>query len=204
VDALPEASPEANKDFIEGFNTRMAAFMPDFTKRKLSCEIDRFADRSDEGYYAVTTLEERIPTQPFTQLEFSLSSTERTGNETLYRISVKNIGKKDAAEVNFRSMFGDDTKLVSFTPSQGRCQRSSWGHSAGSMVCYLGRLRSGEDASIEFRGSPFENPGGRVPPSPNDLWEIFGAAKENPDDPWWKRSWFRFHPLESHKGESKR
>lgn len=195
---VPASEPEseADKKRIEDYNKRLEKYMPDPSQKLISCDVTFYNLKVDE-YFAVVLQTASPPTAPFTKVQVSLDSVEKSARseETIYRLSVKNIGEKAAGEVNLRSDFDYDSRVNSVKPSQGRCQRARFGSSDGSMVCHLGPLAAGATATIEFTGVPIPH-SGKAHPSPlNELWSINVAVKEKPEDPVWPTNWYTFEPL---------
>jgi uncharacterized repeat protein (TIGR01451 family) len=197
---LAEAHPEygAQKRVFDAFNEKMAKFMPNVVEQKVHCVLDDALARSGD-YFAVVSKTEDEPAQPFTKFIATLDSVEKTPGEdqSIYRITIKNAGSSTASEVNFRSGFDPNTTLVSVTPERGRCQRSTYGTSWGTTVCYLGVLKPSDSVTVKFVGKPAPaGLAGEVEPGvPNRGWHITLLAKQNPNDPAWPVNWMRFTPL---------
>jgi hypothetical protein len=186
---------EQEKEPSESRKERIFKFLPDFSKKQISCAPQ---DRLQPDNYFVSTLQTQTPpnqpvTNILTKLERAEHSSER--DETIYVVSFKNAGRRAVSELNFYSHFDDDTKLVTIKPNQGRCQRSRFGTGAGSVVCYLGPLAPDASAVVEFIAQPSNFGGSTKTGQLNIDWLIEGFVKENPDDSNWSINSFRFRSL---------
>jgi len=185
----------AARSYVEGYNQAMAEFMPNYGARKLSCLADTYGGSGDQ-YIVLVKQVKQPPIKPFTTIKILLADErkETTIGETTYVLSVTNSGESNAAEVNFRSDFDQDTQLISVTPGQGGCNRARSG--GDSTVCYLGPLATHKTALVEFKVKVHVTSGSDKPQ--RRTWEISGDAKENPDDLIWPVNVFRATPLTEH------
>ncbi len=183
------------------YNEEMSEYFPNPRERKISCELYSAPLKPDE-YFVIASKRGRPPNAPSTRLDVS-HTTEKDSDIHRYQVSIKNIGDRAVAEVNFRSGFDIDTNLVSFTNSQGVCKRSSWGNSGGSLVCHIGGLAPGAFVKLELTGRP-SGISGAVDPAPtNKDWMIFGFFKERPNDPNFPVNSFEFKPLNATSSDNK-
>jgi hypothetical protein len=193
----------ANERIANAYNEKMRNFMPNLSNKVLSCDLGGYSGEGDV-YFMLSKQSSAPPTQAFTKIEISEKQVPNSNAspETIYRLQVGNAGNITAAEVNLRSDFGSDTKIVSVSPSQGQCVAAKWGSSYGSEVCHLGQLRPGEVATIDFIASPSGMSGGLGPVKQNQSWSITGASKEHSNDPQWAVNWFRFEPFRTNSSSS--
>jgi hypothetical protein len=190
----PKDRPKlANDKFEQGYLKQFETYLPNFEHRTVTCLFDRIDDPSGQ-YFVVVSQKPPIPTTRFTEIEAKISDTEKLeASETMYVLSISNKGAKTAAEVNLVSHFDGDTEVISTETSNGRCQRSRYGSSHGSIVCYLGALAPGDKANIRFRSRPSRDSGRPGPRTANnENWFGYGIAKESEDDGYWPANNFRF------------
>lgn len=186
----------SDSNYSASSNERLKKFLPDFTQKTVSCELSN--QMKSEEFFLVVLQTQQPPTEPFTKITWNLESNEiSSGNGRVhYKISFTNAGTKDIGEFNFRSVFGEDTKLNSYKPSQGNCRTSTYGTSYGSVVCHMGKILAGKSVSLELEG---ENSGlGGMPENQgkkNENWDIYGNYKESPDDAVWNPNAVWFQPI---------
>ncbi len=177
------------------YNEEMSVYFPNPRERKISCELYSAPLKPDE-YFVIASKRGLPPNAPLTKFDVSLiTEKERDGDIHRYQVSIKNVGDRAVAEVNFRSVFDIDTNLVSFKNRQGVCKRSSWGNSGGSLVCHIGGLAPGSSVKLELTGRPSGISGAVSPTATNKNWMIFGFFKERPNDPNFPVNSFEFKPL---------
>lgn len=177
-------------------NERLNKFLPDFAQKTVSCELSD--GMKSEDFFLVVLQTQPAPTEPFTKITWNLESNETSteNNAVHYKISFTNAGTKDIGEFNFRSVFGLDTKLNSYKPSQGNCRTSTYSSSYGSVVCHMGKIPAGKSVSLELEsensslGGLPENQGKK-----NRTWQIYGYYKESPNDAVWNPNAVWFQPI---------
>jgi len=160
----------------------LSKFSPNFENKQISCALtDRF---ESNNYFAIAFSNNKyvpVPTEIATEV---VRNEPTSNNQTLYTLSLKNIGDHRLEQVNFNSTFDVDTAVVSFKSEQGRCQRTDFGSSFGSIVCYVGPLAPGQATSVELIAER-SRLGGLDPAKKfNEAWTIMGVAKARDDDYW--------------------
>ncbi|MEP7077050.1 MAG: hypothetical protein ABI878_14690 [Acidobacteriota bacterium] len=189
-----EAKASGDDPMSEDRKTWLSRFLPDFKNRSVSCVAEEF---TSENYFAVVLETEPPPKQPFTHVEAQLLSQEKSadGTSVKYLVSFKNTGPKHLDEITIYSFFADDLMASVFTPSQGRCQMGKIGGNLGSIVCYLGPLEPGSNATISFIAAPSKMSGLNMSEVSNKGWRIWVFLKERALDPNWPVNRFTFKPL---------
>jgi len=178
------------------YNERLDKFVPDFSQKKISCIFDRI-NGTEETFFTVVVQTEEPPLHAFTKIVAALDRVEKVpgSDETVYTVSVSNMGPKAAGEINIFSNFDENFELIEAAPSAGLCRKLSSGTGLGSTACFLGQLGPAEKATITFRGRPLNFPGEIQTHQPNKNWRIIGYAKEKPSDPRWPANRFSLDPL---------
>jgi hypothetical protein len=179
---------------------RMRKFLPDYAQKRISCaRNDDYFDK----YLVLVTQTIQPPESPFTTLSVELADIRKSpgSGETIYRLSLKNTGTKEIAQLDFLSIFGSDSDVTSLKPSQGACIKSD-SKDRGSALCHTGPLKAGATLTVEFgripsgmgNGEP-PPPAGQPAPPDNVGWIIMGVMKETPNSNNWPTNYFQIQPL---------
>lgn len=107
---------EENKNFDEWYTARMNKLLPDFSSRTIACRPD---DKwNDKEYFVLASRITPPPSQPFTSLKFAARSKNAEAIEAIYRVSIKNVGSKDVANLSIFSRFDVDVSVIKVVPTQ--------------------------------------------------------------------------------------
>jgi hypothetical protein len=171
-------------------------FFPDPTKRSVSCYFDRTSGVGQRTYFTLVSTNGTARTAAVSKIQMVLEKAESLegGDGIRYVLTVKNVGPKDVAEVNFHSTFAMGAVLDDVRPSIGRCQPARYGNSESSVACYLGGMKTGEQTQVEFTAKA-----GREKPALdknfNRRWVIRGFSRQGANDEVVPGAVFRFEPL---------
>lgn len=189
-----DTSSEEYLDFVRQYHERYAKYLPDYSQRKVSCEL--YTKLRDGEYFALVLQTRPPPIKAFTDLALSLDRKPHAPDTDVeYTVILKNSGPNPIQELNFRSSFDVDTSLISVKPNQGKCKKSDWGSGGGSTVCYIGSLPAGASTRIAFTGRSTGMTRTVVPGELNIGWHIEVIVKEHSNDPVWPVNSFLFSPL---------
>lgn len=185
---------EERKDFDEWYTARMEKLLPDFGSRTITCRPD---DKwKNEEYFVLASRIARPSSQPFTNLNFAVVTENRPeAKEAVYRVSIKNTGPKDIANLSIFSRFDVDMTVKKVVPGQGICVPPARNLSGGEMICQLGRLAAGSELTIEFVGSETGMSRTVEKGTLNVGWYIDVYFVENLGDPFWGANRSHYRPL---------
>jgi uncharacterized repeat protein (TIGR01451 family) len=147
---------------------------PDFTNKTINARANFL------GQYVVASLTQ--PQPPNTNVaDISLSSADSpdgvvAGSDLTYTLTVTNNGPQAATGVVFSNSLSPQVRFVSVSSTQGTCKEAD-----GTVVCKLGSIDTGNNATINLVVKPVEDP---VPfPTGGKVISDTAFAKANESDP---------------------
>jgi hypothetical protein len=187
---------EERKDFDDWYRAGMEKLLPDLATKTITCRPD---DKwKNDEYFILATRTAAPPSQPFTNLRFTLLNENRPdAKELTYRVSIKNTGPLDIASLSIFSRFDIDAKVKKVAATQGACAPPPSDTSGGITICHLGRLPKEAEVTVEFVGSDSGMPatierGAAL----NFGWDINAFFVKHLGDPlWWGANRVNYRPL---------
>lgn len=128
--------------------SRYERAVPNFTAKTIGALVDKL------GLFVIATLDETPQTPaPFTNIVIDADGSPnpvKGDGELTYTVKVINNGPKEAGEVDLQGELDMDIEYLSASTSHGECRRSE--RSDSRVLCNLGRLPTGESATISITG----------------------------------------------------
>lgn len=137
-----------NKNFFNFTSEKAyAQLVPDFSARRIAAIVHDF------GMFVIAVIPDthELPKEPFTQMDFSATSSPEsmhTNEQVTHTLVIKNNGPVGAEEVNLREWVNSYLLFRSVTTTQGKCAQSP--QSIDRVICHLGPLDVGSTATINI------------------------------------------------------